>query len=90
MTIEIPEDLERRLEGIAHAQSTSVEQPAIRSLRRIFDVEASERQTSPQLLLRTLQSLPPFTAEEVDELEASIAAGRLPVRDVGLFDDMFT
>ena len=44
MTIQIPDDLARGLEGIAAAQQKSVEQVALESLRSLFD-----RATSPQI-----------------------------------------
>ena len=41
MTIQIPDDLARRLEGIAAAQQKSVEQVALDSLRSLFDQASS-------------------------------------------------
>ena len=81
MTLHIPDDLARGLEGIAAAQRKSVEQVALDGLRSLFD-----RMTSPEIVLRTVRELPHPTAAAVDDLEAAIAAGRLPVRDLGAFD----
>lgn len=52
MTIQIPDDLARGLEGIASAQQKSVEQLAVESLRTLVD-EAS----SPEVVLRTIRGL---------------------------------
>jgi hypothetical protein len=82
MTIQIPDDLARSLEGIASAQHKSVEQLAVESLRSQF-----ERRDSPAALLRAIRELPHPSPEAVDELEAAILAGRLPVRDEGCFDE---
>jgi plasmid stability protein len=76
MTIQIPDDLARGLEGIAAAQQKSVEQVAVESLRSLF-----ERSSSPQAVLRAARGLPHPSAAAIDDLEAAIAAGKLPVRD---------
>jgi hypothetical protein len=81
MTLHIPDDLARSLEATAAAQRKSVEQVALESLRSLFD-----RASSPELVLRTVRELPHPTAVAVDDLEAAIAAARLPVPDRGAFD----
>jgi hypothetical protein len=81
MRIHIPDDLARGLQGIAAAQQKSVEQVALDSLRSLFD-----RASSPAVALRTVRELSHPSAEAVDDLEAAIAAARLPVRDRGAFD----
>ena len=81
MTIQIPDDLAHRLEGIAAAQQKSVEQLALESLRSLF-----EKEDAPEALLRAVRALPHPSAAAVDDLEAAIAAARLPVRDEGAFD----
>ena len=72
MTIQIPDDLVRGLEGIAAAQQKSLEQVAVESLRSLFD-----RASSPEVLLRAVRRLPHPSAAAVDDLEAAIAAGRV-------------
>lgn len=42
---------------------------------------------SPAAIRQAMHESPHLTQEDVDELEAAIAAGRLPVRDRGVFDD---
>lgn len=81
MTIQIPDDLADRLEGIAAAQQKSVEQLALESLRSLF-----EKVDSPEALLRAVRALPHPSVEAVGDLEAAIAAAPLPVRDEGVFD----
>jgi hypothetical protein len=81
MTIQIPDDLARGLEGIAAAQQKSVEQVALESLLSLF-----ERASSPEAVLRAVRQLPHPSAEAVDDLDAAIAAARLPVRDQSAFD----
>ena len=78
MTIQIPDDLARGLEGIAVAQRKSVEQVALESLRSLFD-----KTSSPESVLRSVRRLPHPSAAAVDDLEAAISAARLPVRDQG-------
>ncbi len=81
MTIHIPDDLACGLAGIAAAQQKSVEQVAVESLRSLFD-----RASSPEVVLRAVRGLSHPSAAAVDDLDAAIAAGRLPVRDQGAFD----
>jgi hypothetical protein len=81
MTIQIPDDLARNLQGIAAAQQKSVEQLALEGLRSLFD-----RASSPEAVLRTIRELPHPSAAAVDDLDAAIAAARLPVGDRGAFD----
>ncbi|MGC9951218.1 MAG: hypothetical protein ABSF64_33090 [Bryobacteraceae bacterium] len=82
MTIQIPDDLARGLEGMAAAQRKSVEQVALDSLRSLLD-----RATSPAAVLQAVRKLPHPSAAAVDDLEAAIAAARLPVLDQGAFDE---
>jgi hypothetical protein len=81
LTIRIPDDLARGLEGIASAQKKSVEQVALERLRSLFD-----RTSSPQAVLRAVRNLPHPSPSAVDDLDAAIAAGRLPVSEQGAFD----
>ena len=80
MTIHIPDDLARHLEGLAAAQKKSVEELAVERLRSLLETPAS-----PQSLLRTIRALPHPTPAAVDDLDAAIAASRLPVRDHDVF-----
>ena len=81
MTIEIPDDLGHDLERIAAIQNKSVEAVAVERLRSLV-----AQPTSPQALLRTLQMLPHPTPAAVDDLDAAIAASRMPVNNRGVFD----
>ena len=81
MTIQIPDDLARSLERVAAAQQKSVEQLALERLRSLLD-----RPASPQSVLRIIQALPHPSPSAVDDLDAAIAAPRLPVRGNGPFD----
>ena len=81
MTIQIPDDLARSLEGVAAAQHKSVEQLALESLRCLLD-----KAISPELILRAVRDLPHPCSAAVDDLEAAITAGRLPIREQGAFD----
>jgi len=81
LTIQLPDDLARGLEGIASAQKKSVEQVALERLGSIFD-----KATSPEAVLRALRKLPHPSSSAVDDLDAAIAAARLPVSAQGAFD----
>jgi hypothetical protein len=81
LTIQIPDDLARGLEGIASAQKKSVEEVALERLHSLFD-----RATSPEAVLQAVRELPHPSSSAVDDLDAAIAAARLPVTDQGAFD----
>ena len=81
MTIQIPDDLAHCLVEVAAAQRKSVEQVAVEGLRSFLN-----RRGSPEVLLRAFRELKHPSAAAVDDLEAAIAAGRLPVREEGVFD----
>ena len=81
MTIQIPDDLVRDLEGLAVAQKKTVEQLALEHLRSLLD-----KPTSPQATLRAIREMPHPSSSAVDDLEAAIAASRLPVHDQDAFD----
>jgi hypothetical protein len=81
LTIQIPDDLARGLEGIASAQKKSVEQVALERLRSLFD-----RASSPEAVLRAVRESRHLSPSAVDDLDAAIAAARLPVSDQGAFD----
>jgi hypothetical protein len=81
MTIQIPDDLARGLQDIAALRNISVEQLAIERLQASFD-----RSAAPRTVLTAIQALRHPSPSAVDDLEAAIAAGRLPVNGQGVFD----
>ncbi|HEX3747855.1 MAG TPA: hypothetical protein VHW09_28160 [Bryobacteraceae bacterium] len=87
LTIEVPAELARRLEGIAAAENKSVQQLAIERLRLPAEGGAGDRPGSPAAVLRAMQEPPHLTAADVDELDAAIPAGRSAVEAPDLFPD---
>ena len=87
LNIEMPDDLARSLEGIAAAQRKSIQQLALERLISLVEDIAECRTGSPAAVLRAMQEPPHPTAADVDELDAVIAAGRLPIRAQDLFLD---
>ena len=85
LTLEVPDDLVRSLEGIAATQHMSIQQLALERLRALVPACADLRPGSAAAILRIMQEPPHLTAADVDELDAAIAAGRLPVRTNDLF-----
>lgn len=81
MTIHIPDDLASGLEKIAESHQMSVEQLVVERLRDLV-----ERPTAPAAVLQTIRRLPRPSPSGVDDLDAAIAQGRLPVRDYSIFD----
>ena len=82
-TIHVPDDLARTLEGIAAAQKKSVEQVAVERLQRAVD--AQHAAGSPEAVLRAMEQPPHVGADAVEELNAAIAAGRMPARESDVF-----
>jgi predicted transcriptional regulator len=87
LTIEVPDELARRLEGIAAAQHKSVQQLAIERLSSLVDGSTRTLAGSPAAVLHAMQEPPHLTAADVDELDAAIASGRLPIQTRDLFSD---
>ena len=87
LIIRMPEDLARTLEGIAAAQQKSVEQLAIDRLRSLVEDSPEYRAGSAVAVLRVMQEPPHLSDADVDELDAAIAVGRLPVRVPDLFSN---
>ncbi|MGD1071260.1 MAG: hypothetical protein ABSB15_14060 [Bryobacteraceae bacterium] len=85
LTIEVPDELVRSLEGIAASHSMSIQQLALERLRSLV-ASASEPQAGTAAeLLRVMREPPDLSAADMDELDAAILAGRLPVRTPDLF-----
>lgn len=85
MTIQIPDDLARGLSGMAAARGQSVEQLALERLSSLL--EAAQ---TPQAILRRLRELPHPSVESVNELEAAIERGELPLAEDSVFDSWRT
>jgi hypothetical protein len=85
LIIEVPDDLVRSLEGIAAAQCKSIQQLALERLSSLVEVIPEARAGSPAAVLRVMQDPPHPSSADVDELDAAIAAGRLPIRTRNLF-----
>ena len=85
LIIEMPDDLARSLEGIASARRKSVQQLALEQLSSLVAAIPEPRAGSPLTILRAMQAPPHLSSADVDDLDAAIAAGRLPVRTHDLF-----
>ena len=87
LIIELPDDLVLALQGIAAAQRKSLQQLALERLSSLVDVSPAQRAGSPSAVLRAMQEPPHLDLADVEELDAMIAAGRLPIRTRDLFSD---
>jgi hypothetical protein len=87
LIIEMPDDLARSLEGIASVQHTTVQQLAVERLRSLVEGSREPQKGSPAAVLRAMMEPPHLSASDVDEMEAEIAAARMPVRTGHLFSD---
>lgn len=85
LTIEVPDDLVRSLEGIKSTQRKSVEQLALERLISLVDASTTPGAGSPAAVLRAMREPPHPSPADIDELDAAIEAGSLPVRTRDLF-----
>lgn len=75
------------LEGIAAAQRKSIQELALERLSSLVEVIPVPRAGSPAAVLRVMQEPPHPDLADVEELDAVITAGRLPIRTRDLFWD---
>ena len=87
LIIDVPDDLARSLEGIAAANHKSVQQLAVERLRSLVEENAEPRLGSAAAVLEAMLGAPHVSASEVDELDAAIAAARVPAQTRDLFSD---
>jgi hypothetical protein len=85
LTLEVPDELARKLEGIAVDRHMGIQQLALERLKTLVSGSTEPRAGSAAALLRVMVEPPRLTSADVDDLDAAIAAGRLPVRSVDLF-----
>jgi hypothetical protein len=87
LTIDLPLKVAQRLADLAAEQKKSVETVAVEKLSASLETAPSFERGSPAGILLAMKSWPRVNAEYVDEMERMIEAGRLPVSDVGIFDE---
>ena len=87
LIIELPDDLVLSLQGMAAAQRKSLQQLALERLSSLVDMSPALRAGSPAAVLRAMREPPHPELADVEELDAVIAAGRLPIRARDLFSD---
>lgn len=84
LTIDVPDDLARTLEGIASAHNTTVQQFALDRLREIAISRRAEA-GSPAALRNAALSPPRLSDSDITDLEAAMSAGRLPLTTKDIF-----
>ena len=87
LTIEIPDDLVRQLEGIAAERRKTVQELALSQLQSLVEPSSGHLPGSPENVLRAAKGAPHPNPADVDELEAAIAAARLAVQVSDPFSD---
>ena len=87
LSIDLPDDLARKLAGIAAAQHKSIQQLTLERLRALVEPGSEPRPGSASAILRAMKEAPHLSGADVDELDSAIAAGRLPVQTGQLFQD---
>ena len=87
LIIEVPDHLARSLQEIAAAQRKSVQELALERLSSLVEGNPTPQAGSAAAVLRVMQEPSHLNASDVDELDAAIAAGRLPVHARDLFSE---
>jgi hypothetical protein len=87
LIIEVPDHLARSLERMAAAQRKTLQQLAVERLSSLVEAGPTARAGSPLAILRVMLEPPHPSVSDVDELDAAIAAGRLPVHTPDLFSE---
>ena len=85
LSLEIPDEMARTLEGMASAQQKTVKELALDRLRSLADSRDSGLAGSPAAVRKALLGLRKISVAEVEALEAAIASGRLPMSSGDLF-----
>jgi hypothetical protein len=80
LTIDLPDDLARRLEGIAFSQHKSLQQLALEQLSTLAEADSEFPVGSSSRVLQAVESAPHPPPADVDDLDAAIASARLPIR----------
>lgn len=87
LIIEMPDELARGLEGVAAARHKSVQELAIEGLTQLVVGNSEYRVGAASTILRVMEEPPHLTVADVDELDAAIAAGHLPVQNPDIFSN---
>jgi hypothetical protein len=85
LILEVPDELVRRLEGIAATQCVSIQQLALERLSSLVAGHPEHQAGSAAAVLRVMREPPNLSSDDVAELDATILAGRLPIRKRDLF-----
>lgn len=83
LTIEVPDELVSVLARIAAQEQKSIQQVAMERLNLRADPE--DDAGSAAAVLRIMKEPPHLSPSDVDELDAAIAAGHLPIQKRDLF-----
>jgi hypothetical protein len=87
LSIDMPDELARSLEGIAAAQHMTVEQLAVEQLRSLVETSVEPSGGSAAALLKVMRQPPHPSASDVAELEGAIAAAQIPIQARDPFSD---
>lgn len=87
VTIHIPDDMARSLQGIAASRHQTLEELAVDGVGSLVEKMVVPEHSSAAAILRGLRELPHVLGEDVDALEAAIKSGRVPAQDLDIFRD---
>lgn len=85
LILELPDELARALARIAAEQQQTIQQFALERLSSLAGIGHEAKLGSAAAVLQAMNEPPHLTPSDVDELDAAIATGQLPVQICDLF-----
>ena len=87
VTIHIPDDMVRSLQGIAASRRKSLEELALEGLASLTQAKPKHPRGSAAALLQVMLDPPYLSKEDIDALEAAISSGRQAAEGGDIFPD---
>ncbi len=87
VTIHIPDDMARSLQGIAASRHQTLEELALEGLTSLTQPKLKHPRGSAAALLQVMRDPPYLSKEDVDALEAAIFSGRQAAEGGDIFSD---
>jgi len=85
LTIQIPDDMARNLEGIAASRRQTLEELAFEGLASLTSPAPKYPRGSPAAVLELMRNPPHLSKEDGEALDAAIASGQQPAEDGDVF-----
>ena len=87
LTIQIPDDMARSLQGIAASRQKTLEELAFEGLASFTRPAPRHPRGSPAALLQVMRNPPRLSKDDVDALDAAMASAQQPAEDGDIFSE---